>query len=285
MPLVQIIGASGAVGRCLLARFVDREQPVRACSRSPDAADLPRAPDTIHWRHLDLWQDRGHCAARNIVSAGPLSGLVEWLERVESPVLAQVVALGSMSIESKRDASDPGERALAQQLAAAELRLFALAEQRGFAATVLRPTLIWGMGRDRSLSPLFRAARRLRLLPLPSAPGGLRQPVHADDVAGACLHVLDHPQDAQPVIEVGGGERITVREMWRRVIRAAGALPIALPLPAYRRLAALPVPGADALAQALSRWHQDQIADRDAAPRQLGQAPRGFDPSAADFVR
>jgi len=281
---MQIVGASGAVGRCLLTRILDREEEVLACSRAPESADRVRG-NGIHWRHLDLWRDRGHAGARSIISAGPLSGLVDWLERVETPVLARVVALGSMSIDSKRSATDPGERDIARQLAAAEQRLFALAEQRGFAATVLRPTLIWGLGRDRSLTPLFRRARLLRLLPLPREPGGLRQPVHADDVALACLRALEQPQSEQQSIELGGGECLSVREMWRRVIRAAGALPVPLSLSAYRRLVALPVIGSGALANALSRWPQDQTVAPAAASQLLGISPRGFAPSAADFVR
>lgn len=284
MPPLQVFGASGAVGRCLLTRILDREEEVLACSRAPDASDLVHGPG-IHWRRADLWQDRGHSGARRIVSAGPLSGLVDWLERIETPVLTRVVALGSMSIESKQAAEDPGERALAQQLAEAEQRLFALADQRGFAATVLRPTLIWGGGRDRSLTPLFRRARRLRLLPLPREPGGLRQPVHADDVAAACLYALDHSGSAQRAIELGGGECLSVRDMWWRVIAAAGAMPMPIPLAAYRRLATLPVIGSSALVNALSRWPQDQTAEPEAAARLLGHAPRDFAPTAADFLR
>jgi len=284
VPNLQIFGASGAVGRCLLTRILDREEEVVACSRAPDAADLVRGAG-IHWRHADLWRDRGHTGARSILSAGPLGGLVDWLERVETPVLTRVVALGSMSIDSKQAAEDPRERAVAGQLAEAEQRLFALAEQRGFAATVLRPTLIWGGGRDRSLTPLFRRARLLRLLPLPREPGGQRQPVHADDVASACLHALDRPGSAQHSIELGGGECLSVREMWRRVMAAAGALPLPLTLAAYRRLAALPMIGSSALVNALSRWPQDQTAEPEAAHRLLGHAPRDFAPTAADFLR
>lgn len=284
MPPLQIFGASGAVGRCLLTRLRDREEEVLACSRTPDAADLVRGAG-IHWRHADLWRDLGHSSARSIVSAGPLGGLVDWLERVETPVLSRVVALGSMSIDSKRDADDDAERAVAQQLAAAEQRLFALAEQRGFAATVLRPTLIWGGGRDRSLTPLFRRARLLRLLPLPREAGGRRQPIHADDVAGACLLALDLPGSAQHAIELGGGECLAVREMWRRVIAAAGAISVPVALASYRRLAALPMIGSSALLNALSRWPQDQTAEPEAAHRLLGHAPRDFVPTAADFLR
>jgi hypothetical protein len=52
--------------------------------------------------------------------------------------------------------------------------------------TILRPTLIYGAGIDRSITPIVQRALRLRLFPIPLA-GGLRQPVHADDIARAVV--------------------------------------------------------------------------------------------------
>lgn len=284
MPPLQVLGASGAVGGCLLKRILEQEQEVIACSRSPTSSGRVKGPG-IHWRQVDLWRDRGHTGARAIVSLGPLPGLVDWLERIETPVLTRVVALSSMSITSKQSSDDQAERALAEQLAEAEAGLFALASERGFAATVLRPTLIWGAGADRSLTPLYRRARCLRLLPLPREAGGLRQPVHADDVAAACLRALTARASAKRTIELGGGERLCVREMWRRVLMLAGAWPLPLPLTQFQRLAALPWVGSLALYQALSRWTKDQTADNTLASELLGHAPRAFAPSRSDFLR
>ena len=65
-----------------------------------------------------------------------------------------------------------------------------VAAERGIACTVFRPTLIYGAGTDRSLAPIARFARRWRVLPVPLGANGLRQPVHARDLAAACVAVL-----------------------------------------------------------------------------------------------
>src|SRR6185369_2312780 len=60
------------------------------------------------------------------------------------------------------------ERALAETLLAAEQRLLRTAGERGIGCTVLRPTLIYGGGPDRSLTPIARSAdsaRRQRVAP------------------------------------------------------------------------------------------------------------------------
>ena len=66
------------------------------------------------------------------------------------------------------------------------------ARDRNVAGTIFRPTLIYGTGRDRSLAPIARFARRWRVLPLPVGARGLRQPVHAavDDILDVLLHRL-----------------------------------------------------------------------------------------------
>ena len=96
-----------------------------------------------------------------------------------------------MSAETKSASPDLAERALAETLRKAEQRLLRSAAARGIACTLLRPTLIYGGGPDRSLVPIARLALRWRVLPIPLGASGLRQPVHAADLAGAVDAVID----------------------------------------------------------------------------------------------
>ena len=74
--------------------------------------------------------------------------------------------------------------------------------------TVLRPTLIYVGNRERSLAPLAERARLWRRLPWPRGATGLRQPVHADDVARAVRDCLGAQASHGRAFDLPGGERL-----------------------------------------------------------------------------
>jgi len=282
MPLSLVAGASGAIGRFLLPRLLAGGHEVIALSRSPRASADPR----LRWIVGDL--DRGVPALPPldaVFSAGPLDAFARWLDAAPVDGRPRVVAFGSMSVETKRESADPGERALAARLDAAERRLRAAAEARGGACTILRPTLIYGAGVDRSLSPIARFAWRWRVFPRVPAATGLRQPVHADDLAAACLAAFASPRAAGRTYALGGGERLAFDAMLARVQASLPVRTLALPVPLAPARAALRLARAAGLhppgAAALERLRRDLVADDAAAAADLGWAPRAFRPAAA----
>lgn len=263
MSSTLIFGASGAIGRFVLLGFEPGEI-VHAVSRRPHPG----------WVCGDLsdtrvsWPD-----AQTVISLGPLDAFAQWLDRHANAGLRRVVAVSSMSAEAKRDSADPDERALAQRLLDAEALLKQTADARAIAWTILRPTLIYGAGTDRSLAPLARFARRWRVLPIPLGANGLRQPIHARDLAAAVLAVREAPVTFGKTYELGGAERLRFDAMlWR----LRGALPgFVLPVPVPRWLLRALV-GARVSRGAVLRLHQMQVADNTAAKHDFGFAPCAF---------
>jgi len=283
MSDLHVFGASGAVGSWLIQRLRAEQRSAIAWSRSivahPQDTDGP-----ISWRSCDLYNDGAASFATSIVSAGPLDAFAGWLARIQTPQLGRVIALSSMSIEAKRDSADGPERNLAARLRSAEQQLRDTCNVRGIGWTILRPTLIWGAARDRSLSSLYSVGRRYGLVPVPRVDGGLRQPVHAADVADACLSSMVCARSIGAVIPVAGAEQLPVAEMWMRVASAAQARCLRAPL--WLMLAGCGILGArgPALRAALLRWHADQIADSGIASAVIPNwRARGFAPTPADF--
>ena len=193
-----------------------------------------------------------------------------------------MLAVGSTGIHDKQDSPDADERALAARLAAAEAQLFAAAADRGAAATVLRPTLLYGNGRDRSLTPLAALARRVRVLPLPADARGLRQPVHVDDVVAAILAALPAAATYGRAFDLPGGETLTFDAMVRRLLRAQAPGTTLLHVPAALARRAAPLAqrlGVTGFAPgALARMARDQVAEAGPAAAAFGYAPRKFLP-------
>ncbi|MEP7042482.1 MAG: NAD-dependent epimerase/dehydratase family protein [Dokdonella sp.] len=280
MPLSLMVGASGATGRFLRPRLLAAGHQVIALSRRPYVGD----ESGVRWLVGDLHATMPPLPALDaIFSLGPLDAFARWFAQAPIVGTPHVIAFSSMSVDSKRGSSDTAERRLAERLRSAELELAAAAERRGCAWTVFRPTLIYGAGVDRSLTPIARLAMRWRLFPRLVGARGLRQPVHADDLATACIAVLENARSHGRIYALGGGERLAFETMLERVRRSLPtiALPLPLPLGLARVFArALHSPRRAALARLL----QDLVADNAAAAADFGWSPRAFDPDASAWI-
>lgn len=278
-----VFGLTGQVGVALREALVPGDAHVLAVSRSAQA-DGPG----VTWLRGDLgaW-DAPTETYDALVSLGPLDVFARWFE-ARGPVARRVVALGSTSVHSKSDSPDAAERDLAARLSAAEDRLAAACAGRGADLAVLRPTLIYGLGRDRNLSRIVGFARRWRIVPLPRSATGLRQPVHAADVAAAALAAARAPEPRPGRFDLPGGETLPYDEMVRRALAAGapGARLLRVPDPVFRtglRLARGTGRLADAGDGMLLRLSQDLAYDLAPAREALGYSPRPFQPSAGMF--
>lgn len=255
-------------------KLAQRGLSVLALSRRPRADEagvtwltgaMPSGPD---------WPE----AVDAIISLGPLDAFAEWLVRHARPGV-RVVALGSTSRYSKQNSPDADERDVARRLAAAESLLFS----SGHAVTVLRPTLIYGSGHDRSLSPLAEFARRRGWMVLPVGGTGLRQPVHVDDVAEAVLRCLERPQTSGHAYDLPGGERLTASAMFERALRRQAPACHLWHVPGWLFRLAVTIAGGIGLSRVssrgfLARLSGDQVADRQPVENALGLQLRAFEP-------
>lgn len=273
-----VFGLTGMVGEGMHTQLLPADPPIWALSRRPRADEA-----RLHWLAGELPEPGPLPPAAAIASLGPLDAFAEWFANADARP-ARVVALGSTSVHGKAGSPDPAERELVRTLEAAERRLAAACAERGCALTLLRPTLVWGRGRDRNLARWVGLARRLRWLPLPRGARGLRQPIHADEVAGAVLAALRAPAPVPGVFDLPGGETLAYDEMVGRCLRAAvpGARLVRVPGPLFRIGLALlgrrgPGPGV------LARLDRDLAYDGAPVRAALGLAPRPFQPGPEDF--
>ena len=278
-----VIGGSGQIGRPLLDALRRQGWHATALSR-----DLQHDEPGLRWL-------RGHLGDSEplpervdaILACGPLDVFARWY--AAAPVdAARVVAFGSTSLETKQASPDPAERELAERLRHAEARLLDVAAGRGVAATLLRPTLVYGAGRDATLTRIAGLARRWGRFPLPRGATGLRQPVHVADLADAAVACLRQASTAGHAYALPGGETLPYREMVRRVVEALDPPARLLELPAPAFALALRVARATGRLQgfgegALVRLQHDLVFDLAPARTDFGYAPRPFRPTATMF--
>jgi nucleoside-diphosphate-sugar epimerase len=278
-----VFGGSGQVGAALLPRLQATGWSAIAVSRAAQA-DAPG----LRWLRGDLARCDGlPTAVDAIFSCGPLDHFARWYAetRVDSP---RVVAFGSTSAATKSASLDAGERDLAWRLREAEATVRATATARGAAATMLRPTLVYGAGRDRTLTGIAVLARRLGWLAIPRGADGLRQPVHVDDLGAAALAVCDAPAARGRDYDLPGGESLPWREMVARTLRTLSPPPRLLEVPAPLFLAALGAAKVAGRAEgfgraALGRLREDLVFDATPARIDFGYTPRAFQPAPGSF--
>ena len=283
MKTALVFGASGQIGAPLLERLGDAGWRVLAVSREA-RSDAPGR----HWLQGDFARMPALPAAVDAVfSCGPLDLFARWYEAagLHCP---RVVAFGSTSASTKQDSRDDAERELARRLLGAEARLHAAAEARGAAATLLRPTLVYGAGRDATLTRIAAMARRWGRFVLPTRAEGLRQPVHVDDLAAAALAACEAQAAHGRAYDLPGGERLPYREMVARVLAcveprpALHALPMPVFLPLLRLAQARGIAGGLGPG-AVARMREDLVFDAAPAARDFAYAPREFRPNPGMF--
>ena len=278
-----VFGASGQVGRPLLDRLQAAGWRISALSREA-RSDEPG----LHWLHGEF----AHLptlprSVDAIFSCGPLDLFSHWYAKA-APDAARVIAFGSTSADVKADSADADERDVAQRLRMAEARVLDAARTRDAGATLLRPTLVYRAGRDRTLSRIAGLAQRWGRFVLPRKANGLRQPVHVEDLADAAFRASATPEVAGNTYALPGGETLTYREMVARVLATLQPPPPVIELPGPLFALALKTAQSRGIATglgpaAVERMRSDLVFDIAPARDDFGYAPRPFRPEAGMF--
>jgi nucleoside-diphosphate-sugar epimerase len=273
-----ILGAGGIIGPYLLERLIRAGYTVDCLSRRQ--APSPRSG--ARWITIDVttpgaWRCRPETIVFSILPLWLLPPVLSHLSAAR-----QIIAFSSTGILTKIDNADGHERALAQRLRKSEHDLANYCEESDLPWTVLRPTLIYGGGADKNVSSIARFIRWFGFFPVASPARGLRQPVHAEDLANAATACIGNRATWSEAFDLPGGETIDYREMVRRIFQAMGKRPVIVPLPE------LPLRLAASASRALrifeydpavfSRMNWDLVFDDAPARCALGYSPRRFEP-------
>ena len=125
--------------------------------------------------------------------SGPLDAFARWFAENSATSRARMVAIGSLSARRK---SDRSIRTSVSSLRASPTPSTRSPRRRTRAiapSPYCARALIYGAGLDRSLTPIVRFAQPLARVSDVIGAHGLRQPVHADDLADACMPAAAEP--------------------------------------------------------------------------------------------
>ena len=280
--IVGVLGATSLVGRPLLDALVAASWRIVACSRGAPAVAVAPTPG-ISWLQPGDPTALDSGAIRRWITLCPLWVVPDHFAWLESLGIRSLVALSSTSLITKRASSDPVERAVAARLVAAESSVAQWAADRGVDVCVLRPTMIYDGVTDGNIARIAAFVSRRGWFPVAGPARGLRRPVHADDVAAACVAAVERMPLASPSYTLSGRDPLPFSDLVAAVFGASGLPPrivhvprplVAVLLPLARRLGI----AAGATSGMAARMNDDLDFGHAAATADLGFRPRPFMP-------
>jgi len=273
-----VIGATGLVDGYIVEHLVRSGERPLALSRSRQTRT------GVDWLQGDLEKPKTfgfppfatlYCTANAILLPAALPYLF-------NPSLRRVVVFSSTSVITKIDSEIVSERETLKKLADAEREIAALCGRNNIGWTILRPTLIYAEGRDRNITPLSKLIRRFGFMPLVGGGRGLRQPVHAEDLAIGTISAASSPAAANKFYSLAGGETLTYCEMIGRIFDGLRLPRRTISIPPFLWRAAFAIakplfPGANAAMG--TRMMKDMGFDSTPAALDFGWKPRMFNPA------
>ena len=283
-PAVLLTGASSQIGVFVIPRLVRAGFHVFAVSRKgkPDGF---RCFEQVEWLNADEALDVvDRC--QYLLSAGPLDLALTFLS--SSKHFQKAVVFSSSSVETKQRSGNRAEKSQIQEMLVVESKLKSVAENFGSELVILRPTLIYVCGLDSNISRLAAWINRFGFMPVNGKATGLRQPVHADDLATAAVTAMLSEEDLPGVMNLCGGETLSYSEMVCRIFAAFGKPPRLVRLPQWLfalliKLAGLFRSGRDINSEMVRRQRVDLVFDDQQARQLLNSDPRPFAPRSRDF--
>ena len=282
LKYVEILGASSLVAPYLTRRLVEGGHQGACMSRTPPQAET-HCESPFSWAMLDA-SSPGKWLSREggvLISFLPIWLVPPLLPRLNG--CQQLIVFSTTSVLSKKESADSKERDLAKRIWRAEEEIEGFCSSAGLNLTIIRPTLIYDCLQDANITSIAQFIRRWQVFPIAAPGNGLRQPVHADDLAMATAAAIDNPKAYNREFNLGGGETLTYREMVRRIFSTLGKQPVFIPIPVK-----LAIAGCKLLQRTrkstyspemFRRMNQDLVFDSAAAHEALGYSPRPFRPT------
>ncbi|MDE3226084.1 MAG: NAD-dependent epimerase/dehydratase family protein, partial [Nitrospirota bacterium] len=206
-----VLGATGMVGESIVEHLArSGNQTIGVSRRSGKDGDWLTAdltePDALQLPEVDV-----------MFSAVPTRLLADASRAVLRSKPKRIVVMSSTNVFTKIDSRDENERASILALIDAEKRIIDQCKALGIEWTILRPTLVYKEGRDHNVSQIAGVIRRFGFMPLYGAASGLRQPVHADDLAIGAIAAAKSAKAANNSYCASGIETVPYHEMVGRI--------------------------------------------------------------------
>lgn len=278
---ILVLGGNSQIGHFLIPRLINAGYTVTATSRKKVASS---PINQLQWSQLNLESEDELTLPDDtimVISLAPVWLLASKINEFADQGVRRLIFFSSTSRFTKLQSSNDTDRNLASRLAESENRLIEECENYGVRWTLFRPTLVYGCGLDKNIFSIATFIRRFGCFIMAGKGKGCRQPVHADDLADACLKVLHNKATYQQDYNLSGGETLSYSNMVELIFKLLGrkqrlCVVNRSLLKSITGMVSL-LPGLRHVSPAMiDRMEEDLCFDHSPAKKDFSYAPRGF---------
>ena len=233
-----MFGGTGFLGRRIVEWLAGAGNDVRVGVRHPERATLHRGPGRIELMRADVSDEAS--VARAVKDSAWVVNTVGHYVETRGATFGTIHGQGALNVARQAKRSGAERLIHVSGLGADPASDSPYVRARGIgerlvreafeSVTILRPSAIFGPD-DYFLNRIAGMARRSPVLPLFGRGLTRLQPVFVEDVAEACLKVLDDPSTEGRVYELGGPRVYAYKDLVRLVTERIGRRPTAVPVP------------------------------------------------------
>ncbi len=280
--VIAVTGASSQIGFFLVPQLIASGYTVIGVSRKPLPEYFRKFENhpRLQWSTFGKLGEILDDSTFNLVSVGPLSLAHKLIDQFKPE---RVIAISTASIYFKQDSSELEEKNQIAQIQQSEKLINTWGEGAQAGVTILRPTLVYGCGLDQNLTRVAGLIRRWGFLPIAGKAKGMRQPVHAEDIAVLIIALLNLDELPSGIWPLTGGSNLSYRQMMAAVFNALGKKSRFLPLP-KSLLTLLSKCISEVHPAMIARQNQDLTLEDNRAQKQLGWNPRRFNLLASEIL-
>jgi nucleoside-diphosphate-sugar epimerase len=226
---VAVVGAASQIGQALFPQLAAAGYQVFCIGRK----DKGSAEGITTYVFDELSLSFVPCLeyADAVISLAPLPSIELVLKMAHLLGAKRIIAFGSTGRFSKIGSTSAIEKDFVAQQERGESLLSSRCAELGIQWTLFRPTMIYGADADQNVSFIKSMINKFGFFPIPVGAKGLRQPVHVDDLAAACVSALRFEATNNKAYNLGGGEVLSYPDMVKRIFQAEEKKEILIPIP------------------------------------------------------
>jgi len=275
--MILLTGATGFTGSHVLSQLLEEGiRPRCLVRRASDVRELKKARVDIV--EGDLGDERSLLAAMtgvdtllNIASLG-FGHAPVLVSSAERSGVRRAVFISTTAVFTSLNARSKAVRVAAEECVRAS----------SLQQTIIRPTMIYGMSRDRNMARLIRFLRRSPVIPIIGSGLHLQQPVYVGDVAKAVIAAMRVDYSIGRAYNIAGAAPLTFLEVVDTIARLLGRKVMKLRVPAAPIMAVLGATERLGLRlpikrEQIQRLNENKAFHYDEAARDLGYAPLTFE--------
>lgn len=226
MKTVGILGASGLVGESLLDKEYKEDRITVKLFQHKTPLEKFKGKYKIYTDIEYLMNN-----VDTIISLIPIWELEDTVRMciLNNRKLKKIVALSSTSALTKLYSENRWEREYANKFVEAEKKMVDMCDERNITIVIVRPTMIWGCGRDLNISFIQRFITKYGFFIMPSEGKGLRWPIHHKDLLDIMFKMEERGESG--IYTARGKETLSYSDMVERIFSWYKLKPIVIRIP------------------------------------------------------